>query len=482
MQLYELVDDNEIKIAPDAITGVELENLKDHSAYSPVYKLKLNYPPDQNYEIRPENKEAYNYLTSIMDKFISEKQQKNDILLMQYKRKLDAEIEYFETEAKVSRDAIISNLPEKKVEEPVSEPAPTIIMDEMFTFDESFQTKEKYVLAEDVPIRVPIMNRHEKEDFDIEEAEFEPPHILAAKTYAETTLGSKPFKTKTPSWYRICCFFLACLHRQEWGLGCPRLFFNTLKPDMPAIAATVKKHPNPAAKEWDDIITCSMDTLEVFEELCQEDPPLEDQEYLSMMLRYSERMDIGSFLVYLRHPYGNILFRCKPVGAYSAENPTGNGKLIVWDAKETAQIQDLVSDPNIGKMRFQWWRDVIDKTFQGTPIQHPVSIAIAHALEKHQLSKLWFTKLIRERETHLAQSQFSNMDQLEQYAENTASSLIYLHLEALGIKDSNAEHAAGHLGKSIGISTILRGAVYQLEKRQFHLPTEIMAKVTLFLF
>ncbi|KAJ3324330.1 hypothetical protein HDV06_000369 [Boothiomyces sp. JEL0866] len=215
LDLYELVSDNEIKISSDAISGPDLENLTDHPNYSPVYQLKLIYPPDQNYEISSENKEAYNYLTTIMDKFIAEKQQKNDLLLMQYKRKLDSEIEYLETEAKVSRDAIIANLPKKKPELPPADPEPTIVMDEMFVFDESLQNKEKYVLTEDdyvpsrrfepvkpsylsssVPIRVPVMNRHEKEDLDIEEADFEPPHILAAKTYAETTLGSKPFKSK----------------------------------------------------------------------------------------------------------------------------------------------------------------------------------------------------------------------------------------------------------------------------------------------
>ncbi|KAJ3260081.1 hypothetical protein HK103_001157 [Boothiomyces macroporosus] len=139
--------------------------------------------------------------------------------------------------------------------------------------------------------------------------------------------------TKSSSWYRICCFFLACLNRSEWGLGYPRLFYITTKPDMPAISSKVKKYPNPASKEWDDIITCTMDTQEVFEELAQEDPPLEVQENLHMLMRYSERMDIGSFLVYLRHPYGNILFRCKPMGSYTAETPTSYGKLNVWDDK-----------------------------------------------------------------------------------------------------------------------------------------------------
>jgi len=35
---------------------------------------------------------------------------------------------------------------------------------------------------------------------------------------------------------------------------------------------------------------------------------------------------------------------------------------------------------------------------------------------------------------------------LETYAENTSGSLNYLTLETLGIRDTNADHAASHLG------------------------------------
>ena len=38
------------------------------------------------------------------------------------------------------------------------------------------------------------------------------------------------------------------------------------------------------------------------------------------------------------------------------------------------------------------------------------------------------------------------MDDLETYADHTASSLIGLSLETLGVKDVNADHAASHIG------------------------------------
>jgi NADH dehydrogenase [ubiquinone] 1 alpha subcomplex assembly factor 6 len=39
------------------------------------------------------------------------------------------------------------------------------------------------------------------------------------------------------------------------------------------------------------------------------------------------------------------------------------------------------------------------------------------------------------------------MSDLEQYAEDSASSLLYLSLECGGVSDQNADHAASHLGK-----------------------------------
>ena len=141
---------------------------------------------------------------------------------------------------------------------------------------------------------------------------------------------------------------------------------------------------------------------------------------------------------------------------------------------ETANIQDVVKEPKIAELRMQWWKQMITDTFQGRPVDHPVSLEIAKCLEHTSFSKMWFLKVLNERENHLQRTTFSSLEQLESYAEETASSLFYLHLEALGIKNRNLEHACGHLGKSLGITTILRSIPYSLP--DLFIPSEILIK------
>ncbi|KAJ8325229.1 hypothetical protein QVD99_005988 [Batrachochytrium dendrobatidis] len=152
----------------------------------------------------------------------------------------------------------------------------------------------------------------------------------------------------------------------------------------------------------------------------------------------------------------------------------------VWALKafnvETAIIRDAVTDVNIGSMRIQWWRDAIEKTFQGSAPNHPVMMALAKSLESTRLSRMWFTKILAAREANLRDTQHTTIADLEAYSENTMSSLIYLHLEALGVTDVNAEHAASHSGKAIGITTALRSTPFNISKQRFYLPTEIMAQ------
>lgn len=52
---------------------------------------------------------------------------------------------------------------------------------------------------------------------------------------------------------------------------------------------------------------------------------------------------------------------------------------------------------------------------------------------------------------------FADMDELEEYAEHAHSSINYLTLELLGIKDDDAAYIASHIGVSFGICALLRG-------------------------
>ncbi|CAM0140160.1 unnamed protein product [Umbelopsis sp. WA50703] len=143
---------------------------------------------------------------------------------------------------------------------------------------------------------------------------------------------------------------------------------------------------------------------------------------------------------------------------------------------ELASIRENVSNPVIGKMRTQFWKDTIDKTFAKTPPQQPIALALGEALQRTSLSPMWFKRIINEREENLEDPQFMTIKDMEKYAENTASCLLYLQLESLKIRDVTADHIVSHIGKAIGIATLLRALPFHASQKRLILPAEVTAK------
>lgn len=83
-------------------------------------------------------------------------------------------------------------------------------------------------------------------------------------------------------------------------------------------------------------------------------------------------------------------------------------------------------------------------------------------------------------EKNLVESQYTSLDDLEKYAEQTSSTLLYLALQAIGASDVHSDHAASHIGKAMGIATVLRATPFEIRERRLYLPAETMAKVDIF--
>ncbi len=66
------------------------------------------------------------------------------------------------------------------------------------------------------------------------------------------------------------------------------------------------------------------------------------------------------------------------------------------------------------------------------------------------------------------------MRELEVYAENTRSLLLYLNLHILRIDDVNALTAASHLGRCIGICDVIKKIPFYLAKQRSYIPAEIL--------
>ena len=66
-------------------------------------------------------------------------------------------------------------------------------------------------------------------------------------------------------------------------------------------------------------------------------------------------------------------------------------------------------------------------------------------------------RIIDAREKYLDNRPFVSLADLETYAENTYSTLLYLTLQSLPFSSLTLDHLASHIGKAAGIVTVLRG-------------------------
>ncbi|KAL8826932.1 MAG: hypothetical protein Q9170_007216 [Blastenia crenularia] len=121
-------------------------------------------------------------------------------------------------------------------------------------------------------------------------------------------------------------------------------------------------------------------------------------------------------------------------------------------------------------MRYQFWRDTINSAFALSPAKQPVAVllcSVLSSLSQHPqnrfdnsrptLNKSRFLRIISAREKYSTNAPYPTLASLEQYAENTYSTLFYLTLSALPLHSITADHIASHIGKAIGIIAVLRG-------------------------
>lgn len=115
-------------------------------------------------------------------------------------------------------------------------------------------------------------------------------------------------------------------------------------------------------------------------------------------------------------------------------------------------------------MRIQFWRDAINSTFNGKPPKEPIMVLLHKAISElterggaPNSIKFWLLRLLNTREKHMDNRPFTSLASLEEYAENTYSTLMYSNLAAIPIQSMHMDHLASHIGKACGIVAILRG-------------------------
>ncbi|KAI0405652.1 squalene/phytoene synthase [Xylaria palmicola] len=133
---------------------------------------------------------------------------------------------------------------------------------------------------------------------------------------------------------------------------------------------------------------------------------------------------------------------------------------------ELVRLPEVVSNPTIGQMRVQFWRDAINNTFAGRPPKEPIMILLHKVLSRLAEAspesspssiRFWLLRMVSTRAKHMDNRPFPTLSALEEYAENTYSTLMYSTLAALSVQSMHVDHLASHIGKACGLAAVCRG-------------------------
>lgn len=97
-------------------------------------------------------------------------------------------------------------------------------------------------------------------------------------------------------------------------------------------------------------------------------------------------------------------------------------------------------------------------------------------MDEAKLSKNYVKRLVKARQ-RVGNLTFMTTKDIEDYCEQSVSSVYYLLLDAAGIKNVHTDHAASHLGKAQGITNLLRSVKYQTRSKYcIPVPQEILMR------
>ncbi|KAH8178762.1 squalene/phytoene synthase domain-containing protein [Sarocladium implicatum] len=134
---------------------------------------------------------------------------------------------------------------------------------------------------------------------------------------------------------------------------------------------------------------------------------------------------------------------------------------------ELVRLPELVSNPTIGALRMKFWQESLDNTFAGRPPREPICILLHKSLSDLEARtgskpnvksiRFWLSRFVKTREKHMENRPYTSLASLEEYAENTYSTLMYALLALMPMRSMHVDHLASHIGKACGIVAILRG-------------------------
>jgi phytoene synthase len=141
---------------------------------------------------------------------------------------------------------------------------------------------------------------------------------------------------------------------------------------------------------------------------------------------------------------------------------------------ELARVAEQVSEPGLGAIRLQWWREAIERAGEGEATGHPVADAFGAAIRRHTLSRKRIAGLIDARLFDIGTKIMPDRPALECYLHDTAGTVFALAAQTLGAQDEKLEPAASAAGIAYGLTGLMRALPVHIAQGRVYLPADAL--------
>lgn len=145
---------------------------------------------------------------------------------------------------------------------------------------------------------------------------------------------------------------------------------------------------------------------------------------------------------------------------------------------ELARAREVASEPALGAIRLQWWREVLDEIYGGASVRrHPVAQALAAAVQTAALPRAPLEALVDARAAEFERAPFATIAELEAWLDQGAGNLVRLSLLAGGLPaiGAVADRFARAGGVAFGLAGIMRALPWWHGRGATPLPVELLA-------
>jgi phytoene synthase len=141
---------------------------------------------------------------------------------------------------------------------------------------------------------------------------------------------------------------------------------------------------------------------------------------------------------------------------------------------ELSRIAEQVSEPQLGEIRLQWWRDAVPPVLSGAATDHPVLARLAEAVAAHRLPHEPLLTMIDAHSFDFHGEPMPDHGALQAYLTAIAGSVFSLGAQILGAGE--LREASSLAAGAYGLTGLLRALPYHASRGRIFLPADLLAR------